>query len=148
MPVRSLPLESSAVYSNAPNSILARHPQHFFERGFAAQHLRPSVVADRRRRQAGVALELLFAYPVMNHGAHRVVDDDELVDTRAPTITAGSVAAGPVEHGRGLISRHIEQTPLILSCLERLFALGVEHAHQALREHADQARGEQEGLDA
>src|ERR1700731_1019218 len=110
MPLRSRPPASRAVYSNAPNSILARDAQYFLDGGFAAQHLDAAVVADRGRGGPRVALDLLLRGAVVDHGAHGVVGHDELVDARAAAIGAGGVAsrAAPRAAG-GVTARSIER---------------------------------------
>ena len=58
----------------AAHSLLARDPQHFVDRGDAGEHLaRPSSRMPGER--ARVALELVLAGAVVDHGAHGVVDD-------------------------------------------------------------------------
>src|SRR4029077_13180436 len=104
MPLRSWPAASRATYSKAPKpSVLARYAQYFLERRFTAQHARAAVVADRGGGEACVPLDLLLRGAVMNHGAHRVIDHDELVDARAPAIAPGGVAPRAVEGRGGLV---------------------------------------------
>src|SRR5882757_1188942 len=149
MPLCSLPPASSAVYSNAPKSILARDSQHFLERRLTAQDLGAAVVTDRGSRLAGVTLELLLAHAVMDHCAHGVIHHDELVDAGPTAITAARrVSPGAVEYRRGIIGPQVEEAALIFARLEWLLGFGAEHAHQALRHHADEARRQEEGLDA
>src|SRR5690242_10527578 len=148
MPLRSLPAASRAVYSNAPKSILARDPQDFLEGRIAAQHAGAAVVADGGRAEARMALDLVLRLAVVDHVAHRIVDHDELVDAGAAAIAAGRVAARPVERGGGVAGTEVEQPPLALAGLEGLLGVGIQDPHQALRQHADQTRGQEEGLDA
>src|ERR1700730_1268101 len=148
MPLRSRPPASRAFYSNAPNSILARDAQYFLDGGFAAQHLDAAVVADRGRGGPRVALDLLLRGAVVDHGAHGVVGHDQLVDARAAAIAAGGVTSRSIQRGGGLVCLQVEEAPLVLARLERLLAVRAQHAHQALRQYADQARGQQERLDA
>src|SRR5882762_664037 len=131
MPLRSRPPASRAVYSNAPNSILARDAQYFLDGGFAAQHPGAAVVADRGRGDARVAVDLLLRDAVVNHGAHGVIDDDQLVDARAAAIAAGGVATRSIQRGGGLVGPQVEEAPLVLARLERLLAIRAQHAHHA-----------------
>src|SRR5882757_6607550 len=103
MPLCSLPPASSAVYSNAPKSILARDSQHFLERRLTAQDLGAAVVTDRGSRLAGVTLELLLAHAVMDHRAHGVIHHDELVDAGPTAITAGRRVG--MERGQHKVTR-------------------------------------------
>ena len=41
-----------------------------------------------------------------------------------------------------------QQAPLVFASLESLLGFGIERAHQALRDDADETRRQQEGLDA
>ena len=76
--------------------VLARDAQDFFDRGFAAQDLVEAVVADGGRHRARITLELVLGGFVVDHGAHRVVDDDEFIDAGAAAEAAGS-RARPVD---------------------------------------------------
>src|SRR3984885_3237156 len=72
-PLRSRPLGSRAVYSNAPMAerlVLARDAQDFLHGGLAAQNLRAPIVPNRRGHRARIALELMLRRAVMDHGAH------------------------------------------------------------------------------
>src|SRR5947207_1562257 len=69
-------------------SVFARDTQHFLDRGLAPQHLDAAVVADRGRAEARVAVELLLGDAVVDHGAHGVIDHDELVDPGSAPIAA------------------------------------------------------------
>src|SRR4051812_32250537 len=64
------------------HSVFARHAQHFLDRGLALQHLGAPVVADGRCQGTCIALELMLARTIMDHGAELVVDDDELINSR------------------------------------------------------------------
>src|ERR1044072_1511344 len=81
-PLRSRPVASTAVYSNAPNAelILARHAQHFFDRRRAGHDLRTAVVANTGGQSARVLVELVLAGAVVNHRTHGVVDQHQLVN--------------------------------------------------------------------
>src|SRR5215471_15094185 len=116
IPLRSLPAASSAVYSNAPifklaesrlrrfqPSILARDAQHFLDGRLATQHACSAIVADRRCAETGVTLDLLLGYPIVDHGAHGVIDDDQLVDSGSAAVAAGAVTSRTIERRRGLI---------------------------------------------
>src|SRR5581483_11396879 len=63
-------------------SVLTRDAQDFLDGRLPAQDPRPAVIADRRCGLARVAFELLLAGPIMDHGAHGVIDQDELIDAR------------------------------------------------------------------
>src|SRR5688572_12985236 len=157
-PFCSRPAVSRAVYSKAPivaqeeggqglYSVLARDAQDFFDGGFTAQHAHQAVVADRGRHGACVALELMLGGFVVNHGAHLVIDDHELVDAGA---SAESVAArpGPVKRGRGFVGLQAQQPAFVVAGFEGGAVIRVQRANQALRDHADEARRQQEGFDA
>src|SRR6516165_10702613 len=58
----------------------------------SGNHARTAVVADRRGAEARVALDLLLGDPVVDHGAHGIIDDDELVDPGAAAVAAGVFA--------------------------------------------------------
>ena len=85
---------------------------------------------------------------VVNHRAHRVVDHHQLVDAGAALEALIGVRAGPIQRRGRRAVRHVQQAPLVFAGDIRLLGFRVQHAHQALRENADQARGEQERLDA
>src|SRR5881275_3310713 len=134
--------------AGAAASVFARDTQHFLDRGLAPQHLDAAVIADRGRAEARMAVELLLGDAVVDHGAHGVIDHDELVDPGSAPIAAAAVASGPVKRRRRLVRRQVEEPPLVLARLKRLLAIGVQHPHQPLGQHADQARGQEERLDA
>src|SRR5205823_14927835 len=104
-------------------SIFARDTQHFLDRGLAAQHLGAAVGADRGRAEPRVALDLLLRDTVVNHGAHGVIDHDQLVDARAAAIAAGGVPARAVQRGQGLVGAQVEEPALGLTRLEGLLAV-------------------------
>src|SRR5262249_39830792 len=147
IPLRSLPAVSSAVYSNAPilnwlkvacgafsgsfvqrksqtwqaiSSILARDAQHFLDGRLATQHACSAIVGDRRCAETGVALDLLLGSPIVDHGAHGVIDDDQLVDSRSAAVAAGAVASRTIKRRGGLIGPQVQQPPLVFTHLERL----------------------------
>src|SRR5579863_89718 len=105
-------------------SIFTRNTQHLFNGGFAAQHAGAAVIADGGGRGAGMALDLLLRGAVMDHGAHGVIRDDQLVDTRAAAVAAGGVTAGTVEHRRGFVRLEVKEAPLVLPGLEGLLGIG------------------------
>ncbi len=96
--------------------------------------------------RARVALELVLAGAVVDHRAHRVVDLHELVDARAALI-ALLVGRSSVERRRSR-GVDVQQPALVLARAVRHARRRVEHAHEPLRQHADQARRQQERLDA
>ena len=98
--------------------------------------------------RARVALELVLGGFVVDHGAHLVVDDDELVDAGAAAEAAAAPGPGRYSVGEGSSGSKPEQAALVFAGLEGLLVVRVERAHQALRDHADEARRQQEGLDA
>ena len=127
---------STAVYSKAPNasasadvrrerrsardgcrSVLACDTQELFERG----RRRSITLARPSSRMLGlerarVALELVLAGAVVDHGAHGVVDADQLVDAGAAAIAAAGIVAGPIQAcGGGRIRRQVEQSPLVFT---------------------------------
>ena len=83
----------------------------------------------------------------MNHGAHVIVHGDELVDARASAVAAAGIGARPVQGHRAVLRVQIEEATLVFARVEGLAGLRVQDAHQALGQHADEARGEQKGLD-
>src|ERR1700676_5570575 len=112
MPLRSRPLGSRAVYSNAPMPsalVLARDAQDFLHRRLAAQDLRAAVVANGRRQGARIALEVMLCGDVVDHGAHLVIDDDELVDAGASAVAVARIAPRPVQRGRRPLGADVEQ---------------------------------------
>ncbi len=112
----------------------------------AGEDLLHSVVADARSQRARVALEIVLGRAVVNHRAHRVVDLDELVDAGAARV-AVIVGRRAVERRR--VRRVDVQKPaFVLARAIRNAQGGVDYPHEALREHADQARRQQERLDA
>ena len=76
----------------------------------------------------------------MNHGSHVIVDCDELVDPGAAAVAAARFIAWPVQLDRTALRIEIQEAALILAGNERLPGFRVEHAHQALGQHPDQAR--------
>src|SRR6185437_9275892 len=100
-------------------------PQYFLDGGLAAQDSGAPVVADRRRRQSGVALELLLARSIVDHRAHGVIHDDELIDTRAAAVASHRIASRPVEHRGGIVRTKIEESPLVVPPLEGLLGFRV-----------------------
>src|SRR3974390_158687 len=77
-PLRSRPWESSAVYSNAPiRSVLAGDAQHFFQGGLAGHDLAAAIIADAGACRARVAFEVLLRGPIVDHGAHVIVDGEQ-----------------------------------------------------------------------
>src|SRR6185436_12150192 len=148
-PLRSRPVASTAVYSKAPNYfalVLARHAQHFFDRRGARQYLRTTVVADAVGHGPCVLLQILLACAVVNHRTHRVIDHHQLVNAGAASEALIAVGAGAIERRGWRRSRQIQQAPLVLAGDIGFLAVRVQHAHQALSENADQARGKQEGF--
>src|ERR1700691_4205129 len=107
---------------------LARDAQDFFDRGLSLGYARQPVIADRRGGLAGVAFQFMLADTVVNHGAQRIVDQDQLVDAGAGAIAATGVAAGPVQR-RGRLGRlQPEQAALVFSGRKSLARIGAEHA--------------------
>src|SRR5258708_26093001 len=98
--------------AGAAHSVFARDTQHFLDRRVAAQHPRAAVVADRGGAEACAAVDLLLRDTVMNHGAHGIVDHDQLVDSRTAVVAAGGIAPGAVEPRRGPVRREGERPPL------------------------------------
>src|SRR5713226_2510386 len=87
--------------------------------------------------------------------ADGVVDHHRLVDAGAPVVSgavAGLAPLRPVDHPRLARLLLLRRQPDLLQLLRggqvRLAALLAEDAHQALRQHADQGRPHQVGLDA
>src|SRR5882757_2347589 len=113
-PLRSRPCASSAVYSNAPIRppgplVFAGNAQHFFQRRFARHDLAPAVIANTGARGARIALQILLRGSIVNHGAHVIVDGDELINARAPTIAVARIAARPVQLHGGAALIEIQQ---------------------------------------
>src|SRR5687768_11655805 len=130
-PFCSRPALSRAVYSKAPTGfrlVLARDAQDFFDRGFAAQDLVETVVANGRCHRARITLEVVFGGFVVNHGPHRIVDDDELVDAGAPAEPAGS-RTRPVDRRGRIVGTQTEEPALVFSGHEGLFGFRIERAH-------------------
>src|SRR5580692_10011233 len=148
MPRLSRPPVSTAVYSKAPmrQLVLAGDTQDFLQRRLAAHHPRPAVVANGRGQGARVPLQFLFGGAIVNHGAHVIIDHDQLIDAAATAIAIVAVAR-PVQGRRRIILAQIQQPPFVIAGLEGLAVLRIQHAHQALCDHPDETGGEQEGLD-
>src|SRR6202167_6338162 len=79
-PLRSRPWASRATYSNAPILVLAGDAEHFFQGGFSRHDFAAGVLADAWAGRTCVGVEILFGGPVVDHGAHVVVDRDQLVN--------------------------------------------------------------------
>ena len=106
-PLRSRPWASSAVYSKAPIRlllVLAGDAQHFFQGRLARHDLAAPVIANAGARGARVALQVLLRGAVMDHGAHVIVDRDQLVDAGAPAIAGARLAARPVQLHRAVLA--------------------------------------------
>src|ERR1700733_6298662 len=120
-PLRSRPWASSAVYSNAPIGallVLAGNAQHFFQRRFARHDLAAAVVANAGAGRARIALEILLGGAIMNHGAHVIIDGNELIDPRPATIAVAGIAARPVQPPRAAVRVKIQQAPFIFAGCE------------------------------
>src|SRR5262245_19901175 len=165
-PLRSRPVVSTAVYSNAPNgqppgvsdrgpagtragrrSILACDTEELFERRRPRHDFGTTVVPDARAQGARVAFQLVLAGAVVDHGPHRVIDADELVNPGTTTIAAAHIVARAEDLWRRRVGRQGEQAPFVFTPDIFLTALGIQYAHQALGEHTDQTGRGQEGLD-
>src|ERR1700743_2488203 len=114
-PLRSRPWASRATYSKAPILVLAGDAEHFFQGGFSRHDLAPAVVADAGAGGACVALELLFGRSGVDHGAHVIVDGDELVNAGTAPIAHARLAARAIELHRPVLRIEIEQAPLIFA---------------------------------
>ena len=119
-------------------SVGAGNAQYFLESRVALQDATPSVRVDTRRHRAGVLLEILFAGTVVDHRAHRVVDDDQLVDAGAASKAAAVTGGGTVERGRRC-RIDLQSTAFVLPRGIGHLGIVVEYAYQALGKDADQA---------
>ena len=82
----------------------------------------------------------MLAGAIVNHRTHLIVDDNQLVDAGAAAVTATrAFTSGPVQNGGWILGAQVQEPPLVLACLKRLFGIRIEHAHEALREHSDEA---------
>src|SRR5690606_5639460 len=108
---------SSPQFQPQAQSVLPCHAQHFLDRGNASKDLGAAVVTDARRQRTRIAFELVLTRAVVDHGAHRLIDQDQLVNTRAALETVIRIVAWTVEGGRGCIRRQVEQTSLIFTRL-------------------------------
>ena len=77
--------------------------------------------------------------PIVDHRAHRIVDGHQLIDAGAAAITSAAFGARSVNDGSSGIVRHVQQTPFVFAGRCRHTGVGIQHAHQALRNDADQA---------
>src|SRR6185436_16028020 len=76
-----------------------RDAEQLLEGRGAREHFGAAVVPDAGRELAGFTFELVLAGAVMDHDAHPVVDDDELIDAGAAAIAVARVGAGAVNLG-------------------------------------------------
>ena len=60
------------------------------------------------------------ARAVVDHGAHVVIDHDQLVDAAAAAIAIVRRVSRPVQGRRGGIGLQVQQPPLVVAGLERL----------------------------
>src|SRR5216684_5313407 len=162
-PRTDFPVSVRPLYSNtgilpprALSEVLLGDAEDLGDAGDPAQHLAPAVLHQRahallhRGALDAPAVDLLH-----RQLADGVVDHHDLVDAGAPAVpgaVAGVATLRPVEHPRLARLLLPRRQPYLLQPLRgrqvRLAALLAEDAHQALRQHADQGRPHQVGLDA
>src|SRR6056297_395542 len=152
-PFFSLPALSSATYSKAPTwpvpggSVGPRDPEYLLQGGHAGEDLGATVVAEARAEITGVFHQLVFAGTVVDHRSHVLVHGHQFVDAGAATKTPVLHVAGPV-NGRRVVGVGLEHPAFVLPGGVGHLGIVVEHAHQTLGQHADEAGGQQEWLDA
>src|SRR5688572_14419776 len=111
---------------SSPGSVFTRHPQYFLDRRDTGEDFGAAIVANARRERARIALQLVLARPVMNHRAHGVVDEHELVDSGASFESLARVGAWTIE-SRGLhVLRHVEQPALVVASHVRFLGFRIE----------------------
>src|SRR6266702_2221294 len=161
----SRPVASSALYSkpdmlaaDAPYSRLirdsfSRHAQHFLETRFACAHPAQAVLAQALHAAAARVLAQVGLGGAVVDQAPRLVVDEEQLENSGAALIAGErarLAAARGEHGgvRPVSVPVCEEALLGAVGLVRAPARRAQPPHQPLGEHAEQARGHQERLDA
>src|SRR5713101_2516361 len=162
-PRTDFPVSVRPLYSNTGillprplSEVLLDDAEHFGHAGDPAQHLAPAVLHQRAHALLhGGALDAPAVDLLHRQLADGVVDHHGLVDAGAPVVSgavAGLAPLRPVDHPRLARLLLLRRQPDLLQLLRggqvRLAALLAEDAHQALRQHADQRRPHQVGLDA
>src|SRR5438045_101614 len=115
-------------------SLFPRHAHQLFQAGDALRHPSGAVFPQRAHAVCRrVVAQLLLRTTAVDQRAQAVIDGEHFVNSGAAAVA--SLVAGGAAHGG-------------IGTFDRLPAFRAKPANQALRDHADQAGGEQEWLDA
>ena len=142
---------SRQIWATTPSSSVARSTSA--TEVTPCEHLAGAVGAQRVHALLGrLSLDRLRVDVLGDQRADVVVDQHQLEDARGGRGSRCSCSPRSPRRGRSAPGRSGGRTPISASSSRRGLvgdaAVRAEHAHQALRQHGDQRRGDQEGLDA